>query len=161
MGNLTFRLFPNKRHQMHGYMVDKHLWLRFVAVSGCRRFGLSTFRFVNVSVCWHLICQRFGLATFRFVNVAVCRCFDLSTFRFVDAMGSLRFDCRRFGFVSTSSHVSMSIIPNQATFIMYCLTPWVQWVSKLPESIVTHWVRQYLVHITGLVGIVNATVYNT
>ena len=42
----------------------------------CRRFGLSTFRSVDISVC-----RRFGLSTFRSVDVLVCR----------------RFGCRRFG----------------------------------------------------------------
>ena len=46
-----------------------------VDVSVCRRFGLSTFRFVDV-----LVCRRFGLSTFRFVDVLVCQRFGLSTF---------------------------------------------------------------------------------
>ena len=70
----------------------------------CRRFGLSTFRFVDVvSVCrrfgvskfWFvdvLVCRRFGLSTFRFVDVTVCRRFGLSTFWSVDVSV-----CRRFG----------------------------------------------------------------
>ena len=37
----------------------------------CRRFGLSTFCFFDVSVCRHL-----GLATCRSVDVSVCRRFD-------------------------------------------------------------------------------------
>ena len=69
----------------------------------CRRFGLSTFWFVDVSVCrcfglrtfWSvdiLVCQRFGLLMFRSVDVSVCRCFGLSTFWFVKVLV-----CRRFG----------------------------------------------------------------
>ena len=61
-------------------------WL--VDVSVCRRFGLSTFWFVDV-----LFCRRFGLSTFWFVDVSVCRRFGLSTFllstfRFVDVLTS-------------------------------------------------------------------------
>ena len=59
----------------------------FVDVTVCRRFGLSTFWFVDVSVC-----RRFGLSTFWFVDVSVCRRFGLSTFWFVDVSV-----CRRFG----------------------------------------------------------------
>ena len=36
----------------------------FVDVSICRRFGLSTFRFVDVSFCRPFGCRRFGLSTF-------------------------------------------------------------------------------------------------
>ena len=43
-------------------------------------------------------------------------------------------------------------------FIKYCLT---QWISKLPGSIEIHWVMQYLVNFTALVGIVNTTTYKT
>ena len=59
----------------------------------CRRFGLSMFWSVDVSVCrrfgllmfWYvdvLVCRRFsfGLSTFRYVSVSVCRRFGLSTF---------------------------------------------------------------------------------
>ena len=35
-----------------------------VDVSVCRRFGLSTFRFVDVLVCRRFGCRRFGLSTF-------------------------------------------------------------------------------------------------
>ena len=78
----------------------------------CRRFGLSTFWFVDVLVCrriglstfWSvdvLVCRRFGLSTFWFVDVSVCRRFGLSTFRFVDVwfVDVLVVDvsvCRRF-----------------------------------------------------------------
>ena len=48
---------------------------------------MSTFRFVDVSVC-----RRFGLST-----VLVCRRFGLSTFRSVDVSVCRRFGCRRFG----------------------------------------------------------------
>ena len=41
---------------------------------------------------------------------------------------------------------------------MYCLT---QWISKLPGSFEIHWVKQYQENSMGLVGIVNATVYQT
>ena len=67
-----------------------------------RRFGLSTFRFVDVSVC-----RRFGLSTFWFVDVLVCRRFGLSTFRFVDVLVCRRFGCRRFG-LSTFWPVTLS-----------------------------------------------------
>ena len=50
------------------------------------------------------------------------------------------------------------IIPNKTTFTKHCLT---QWISKLLRSFKIHWVRQWLVNFCGLVGIVNATVYNT
>ena len=36
-----------------------------------------------------------------------------------------------------------------------------QWISKLPTSFETHWVKQYQVIFTDLVGIVNATVHKT
>ena len=36
-----------------------------------------------------------------------------------------------------------------------------KWISKLPMSLEIHCVRQYLINITGLAGIVNATVYKT
>ena len=48
----------------------------YAIVKECRRFGLSTFRLVDV-----LVCRRFCLSTFRFVHASVCR----------------RFVCRRFG----------------------------------------------------------------
>ena len=35
------------------------------------------------------------------------------------------------------------------------------WISKFPGSFEIHWVRQYLVNFTSLVGIVNGTVYKT
>ena len=49
-------------------------------------------------------------------------------------------------------------IPNKTTFTKYCLT---QWFSKLPRSFEIHRVRQYLVNLKGLVGIVNAAIYKT
>ena len=54
--------------------------------------------------------------------------------------------------------VYRSFVPNKPTFTKYCLT---QWISKVPGSYEIHWVRQYLVNFTGLVGIVNTTVYKT
>ena len=48
------------------------------------------------------------------------------------------------------SYVHMSYIPNETTFTKYCLS---QWISKLPRRFEIHWVRQYLVNLTGLVGI--------
>ena len=63
----------------------------FVDVLVCRRFGLSTFRFVDV-----LVCRRFGLSTFWFVDVSACRRFGLSTFRFVDVLVVDVSVCRRF-----------------------------------------------------------------
>ena len=56
------------------------------------------------------------------------------------------------------SDVYRSFIPNETTFTKYCLT---QWIPKLPGSIEIHWVRQYLVNFTGMVGILNKTVYKT
>ena len=53
------------------------------------------------------------------------------------------------------SYVYMSFIPNITILTKYCLT---LWISKLPGSFEIQWVRQYLVNITGLAGIVNATV---
>ena len=47
---------------------------------------------------------------------------------------------------------------NKTMFTKYCLT---QWLSKLPGSFENHWLRQYLVNLMGLVGMVNATVYET
>ena len=60
----------------------------------CRRFGLSTFPFVNV-----LVCRRFGLSTFWFVDFSVCRRFGLSTFRSVDVTVCRRFGLSMFRFV--------------------------------------------------------------
>ena len=52
-----------------------------------------------------------------------------------------------------------SFLPNKATLPKYCLT---QWISQLPGSFEIHWVRQYFhVNFSGLVGIVNASVYKT
>ena len=59
----------------------------------CRRFGLSTFWSVDVSVC-----RRFGLFMFWYVDVLVCRRFGLSTFRYPSVSVCRRFGCRRFGF---------------------------------------------------------------
>ena len=42
------------------------------------------------------------------------------------------------------------------TFTKYWLT---QWISKLPGCFEIYVVRQYLVNFTGLVGLLNATVY--
>ena len=63
---------------------------KYAKVQECRRFGLSTFRLVDV-----LVCRRFGLSTFRCVDVSACRHFGLSTFwlstlRFVDVLTSNR-----------------------------------------------------------------------
>ena len=72
----------------------------------CRRFGLSTFWFVDgfgLSTFWFvdvLVCRRFGLSTFCFVDVAVCRRFGLSTFRFVDVLGVDISVCRRVALAS-------------------------------------------------------------
>ena len=84
----------------------------------CRRFGLSTFRFVDVLACrrfgfstfWSvdvLVCRRFGLSTFWFVDVSVCQRFGLSTFRFVDVLVCRRFGLSTFRFVDvlTSYHM--------------------------------------------------------
>ena len=49
-------------------------------------------------------------------------------------------------------------IQNKTTFTKYCLT---QWISNLPRSFETHWVRKYHVNFMGLTGIINATVYKT
>ena len=46
----------------------------------------------------------------------------------------------------------MSFFINKATFAKYCLT---QWISKLSGSFGIHWVRQYQLNFTGLVGILN------
>ena len=80
----------------------------FVDVLVRRHFGLSTFWFVDVPVCrrfclstfWFFdvfVCRRFGLSTFLFVDVFVCRRFGLSTFGFVDVWVCRRFGCRRLG----------------------------------------------------------------
>ena len=60
----------------------------------CRRFVLSMFWSVDVSVC-----RRFGLLMFWYVDVLVCRrfSFGLSTFRYVSVSVCRRFGCRRFG----------------------------------------------------------------
>ena len=57
-----------------------------------------------------------------------------------------------------SSDVYMSFIPNKTTFTMYCRT---QWISKLLGGFEIHRVRQYLINVTGLAGIVNANVYKS
>ena len=44
----------------------------------------------------------------------------------------------------------------KTTFTKCCLT---QWISKLPRSFEIHWIRQNLVNFTGLMGIVNITIY--
>ena len=52
-----------------------------MADSVCGRFGLWSFRFVDVSVCGHSVCGHFGLWPFRFVDfsvlaVSVCGRYD-------------------------------------------------------------------------------------
>ena len=44
---------------------------------------------------------------------------------------------------------------------LHLLSSLTQWISKLPGSFEIHWVRQYLVNYTDLMGIVNAVVYKT
>ena len=51
------------------------------------------------------------------------------------------------------SYVYRSFIRNKTTFTNYCLT---QWTSKVSGN---HWVGQYMVNSTGLMGIVNTTFY--
>ena len=47
------------------------------------------------------------------------------------------------------------------TYYNYYTHKKMQWISKLPRSFEIHWVRQYIVNFTDLMGIVNATVYKT
>ena len=47
--------------------------------------------------------------------------------------------------------VYRSFTPNKTTFTKYCLIPW---ISKLPRSFKIHWVRQYLVNVTGVAGMI-------
>ena len=66
----------------------------------CRRFGLSTFWSVDISICRSfglledvLVCRRFSLSTFWLVDISVSQCFGLSTFllstfRFLDVLTS-------------------------------------------------------------------------
>ena len=54
------------------------------------------------------------------------------------------------------SDVYRPFIPNKISFAKYSLT---QWISKLPWSFKINWLRQYLVNLIGLSGIVNATLY--
>ena len=61
-----------------------------VSLSLWRRFGLSTFWFVDV-----LVCLRFGLSTFQFVDVLVCQSFGLLTFGFVEVWVCRCLGCRR------------------------------------------------------------------
>ena len=98
------------------YIIRIMLKFYSVDVLGCRRFGLSTLRFVDVLVCRRFgfvdvsVCRRFGLSTFRCVDASVCRRFGLSTFRFVDVSVHRRFGCRRFG-LSTLWLVTHNNIP--------------------------------------------------
>ena len=81
---------------------------------------------------------------------------------------SMYYQCKKLGKIFTGltyklllsfkviSDVYKSFIPNKTTFTKYCFT---QWISKLPRSFEIHWVSQYLIIFTHLVGIVNATVY--
>jgi hypothetical protein len=62
-----------------------------VAVSVCRRFGVSAFRFVVVFAC-----RRFGVSSFWFVVVSACRRFGLSSFRRVAVLTVAVPVCRRF-----------------------------------------------------------------
>jgi len=61
----------------------------------CRRFGLSPFRFVTVSVCRRFDCRRFDCRSFGSfkmnVAVMVCRRFGLSPFRLFAVSASRRF----------------------------------------------------------------------
>ena len=56
------------------------------------------------------------------------------------------------------SHFYRSFIPNNIIYTEYHST---QWITKLPWCFGIHRVRLYLVNATGLVGIVNATVYKS
>ena len=58
--------------------------------------------------------------------------------------------------LTATSDISMSFIIITTTFTKHWLT---EWISKRSGSFEIHWVRQYLVNFTGLVGIVNADVY--
>ena len=85
---------------------------------------------------------------------------DLCT-RLVTAVLKIRTDIYRSNvelILELHIDVRRSFIPNKTTFTKYCLT---QWISKLHRSFEIHWVRQYLMNFTGLVGTVNTTVYKT
>ena len=64
-----------------------HISLDYAKVLECRRFGLSTFQFVDFPAGR----RGFGLSTIRFVDVLVYRSFCLSTFQFVDVPASRHF----------------------------------------------------------------------
>ena len=76
--------------QVYKWAYSELIWI--VDDSACRRFGLSTFRFVDVPVVDVSVCRRFGLSTFWSVDVSGCRRFGLSTFWFVDVSLCRRFD---------------------------------------------------------------------
>ena len=67
----------------------------FVAVSACRRFGVSPFWCVAI-----LVCRRFGVSPFWCVVVLVCRHFGVSPFWCVAVLVCRRFGCHRCGFVA-------------------------------------------------------------
>ena len=78
-----------------GIYIKWFVFIKFVAVSVCGRFGLWPFWFVAVSVC-----GPFGFWPFRFVAVSVCGLFDLWSFR-VMAISVLAF---RFVVAMTRNH---------------------------------------------------------
>ena len=141
-------LYPTNNNYVRIYMrylprimktnIQQHNGIQYTKMD-CRRFGLSTFWSVDVSVCrrfglstfWS-VCRRFGLSTFRFVDVLVCRHFGLSTFWFVDVSVCRRFGlstfrsvdvlvCRRFG-VSTfrlSTFRFVDVLTSYRTYTIY------------------------------------------
>ena len=56
------------------------------------------------------------------------------------------------------SDVYRSFIKNKIIFTNYCLS---QWISKLPGKFEIHWIREYMVNVSGFVGILNPNVYET
>ena len=100
--NCTVRVSVFRRFVYQRFWSVDVLICRFGSV--CRRFGLSTFRSVDLSVCrrfgllmfWYvdvLVCRRFSLSTFWSVDISVSQCFGLSTFwlstfRFLDVLSS-------------------------------------------------------------------------
>ena len=99
-------------------------------------------------VTWHLLHDCIQSFMRRCYHITVSKSSEIFTGPTYKLLSSL----------TAISDVYRSSIRNITTFTKYCLT---QWISKFPRSFEIQWVRQYLVNFTGLVGIVNVTVYKT
>ena len=127
--------------------------------------GLSGVNLVNIMAVWVPIAIEVTLKDMGKIgqyqpttkhNDMRTMCICLGMYRSVKNEGKY-LQVRPLSFMVISD-VYTSYIPNKTTFTEYCIT---QWISELHGSFEIHWVKQYLVNFTGLLGIVNANVYMT